>query len=289
MAQEENPIDSVGGDEFRSKLEVAAEKGDTEAMNYLGYLLLSGAEGVEKDSAEGLLWILKAARAGDVKAASNLGWLYLDGNLIGKDETMAAQWIGQAADAGLPVAQSLLGDLYLEGRGVEKDSVKAESMYREAFERGLGDAGYKLYNLLAPEYEGMSPGQQVEEGLYYYFGGAPSEGVKLFYMAADRGDARAMALLGDAYTRSVGVPYDYDLSLKYYLQAAVAGNPSAQFVISELLEIFPDALHRFNEEGSYGVLDESPLYWYEKATEKGVMDAEIATKRLFGEDEVLPD
>lgn len=281
MAQSELPADTISSEEMVSRLKAAAEKGDTEAMNYLGYLYLSGQEGVPTDSAEGLLWLIRAAQKGDVKAASNLGWLYLEGDMLEKDEEEGAKWITTAADAGLPVAQSILGDLYLEGRGVERDSAAADSLYMKAFENGLGDAGYKLYSLRSPGYDALSPEEQVEEGLYYYLRGAPSEGVKLFYMAADKEDARALALLGDAYTRAVGVPYDYDLSLGYYLKAAVAGNPSAQFVIGELLDIFPDALRKFKEEEPYTELPEDPFYWYEKAEEEGITDADIATRRLF--------
>ena len=282
--QSEMPADTISVDEYLAGIERAANAGDTEAMNYLGYLLLSGEEGVERDAAAGLTWLVKAAQAGDIKAASNIGWLYLEGDIIEKDESEGARWIARAAEAGLPVARSILGDLYKEGRGVARDSIKADSLYREAFEGGFGDAGYKLYELHSEEYVLMDASEQTEEGLRYYLGGAPSAGVKLFYMAADRDDPRATALLGDAYTRAVGVPYDHDLSLKYYLKAALAGHPSAQFVIGELLDIFPDALRKFEGDEFPDAIEENPLYWYEKAAEQGVTDADIATKRLFGWD-----
>lgn len=255
-----------------------AEEGDSEAMNYLGYLLISGEEGVEKDVAEGLEWLARAAKAGDVKAASNLGWLYLQGEVVDRNPELAAKWLDQAAEAGLPVAQSILGDLYLEGTGVRQDSLAADSLYREAFEGGLRDAGFKLYNLNADKYASLSPEEKVKTGIYYYLSSVPSEGVKLFYMAAEEGDARAMALLGDAYTRATGVPYDHALSLKYYVEAARAGNPSAMFVIGELLDIFPDAL-KGNED--WEDLPNDPFFWYEKAAEEGVTDAVIASDFLF--------
>lgn len=260
------------------ELRELAEAGDAEAMNLLGYLLLSGEEGVEKDAAEGLIWLTRAASAGDVKAASNLGWLYLDGNLVEQDFTAGARWLKRASDAGLPVALSLLGDLYRDGKGVEQDSLVADSLYRKAYEGGLADAGFKLYALNSERYENLSESELVDEGIFYYLGGTPSEGVKLFYKAADRGYPKALALLGDAYTRAIGVPYDYDLSLKYYVEAAKAGNPSAQFVIGELLDIFPDALSGHQE---WIDVSDDPSYWYEEAAKQGVTDAAIATERLF--------
>ena len=54
--------------------------------------------------------------------------------------------------------------------------------------------------------------------------------------------ARAMALLGDAYSRGVGVKYSHDKSLAYFARAALAGNPSAMYILAETLEVFPDAL-----------------------------------------------
>lgn len=259
-----------------------AEEGDLASMNYLGYLLISGGEtegeAVERDPAEGLLWLIRAASEGDVKAASNLGWLYVEGSLVEQDLDAGVRWLSKAADAGLPVAQSLLGDLYRDGTGVAPDSLMADSLYRRAFEGGLADAGYKLYDLNSPRLAALTPEELVEQGRYFYLRGAPSVGVKLFYMAADQGSAEAMALLGDAYTRALGVPYDHSLSLKYYVEAARAGNPSAQFVVGELLEIFPDSLKGHPEWES---LPDSPTFWLEKAAEAGVFDAAEAYSRLL--------
>ena len=268
------------GAQTLEELTEKAEAGDTEAMNLLGYRLLSGDDDTERDAGAGLSWLAKAASLGDVKAISNLGWLYLDGSLVERNIEEGARYILQAAQKGLPVAQSILGDLYRDGKGMPQDAVAADSLYREAFERGLNDAGYKLYALNADKYLALSPEEQVETGKYYYLRGAPSEGVKLFYLASDKGNADAYALLGDAYTRAIGVPYDYDLSLGYYVKGAVAGNPSAQFVIGELLEIFPDAFKNLDLPED---VSEDPFYWYDKAASSGVTDADSATRRLLSE------
>lgn len=276
--------DTVAAPEFPiEELRQSAEEGDREAMNLLGYLLLSGEEGVEQNRSEGLIWLIRAASMGDVKAASNLGWLLVDGSLVEQDLEAGAAWLAKAADAGLPVAMSQLGDLYRHGLGVEQDVAKAEELYRNAFERGLGDAGYKLYDLKKDTYPSMTPEDQVKAGKYYYLRGAPSEGVKLFYMAADCGDPEALALLGDAYSRAIGVPYDHDLSIKYFVKAALGGNPSAQFVVGELLDIFPDALLRLSPEDFPDRPSDDPQYWYGKAAEAGVTDAALASERLLKE------
>lgn len=265
-----------------TSLREKAEAGDAEAMNYLGYALISGADSTAVDVEEGLDWLIQAADSGSMKAASNLGWLMIDGSIVEQDLPKGVYWIRKAADAGLPVAQSILGDLYRDGKGVDKNIAMADSLYREAFERGLNDAGYKLYALNVDSYESMTPHEQVVNGKYYYLRGTPSQGVKLFYMAADKGDAEALALLGDAYTRAVGVPYDYNLSLSYYAKAARAGNPSAQFIIGELLEIFPDSMRHLNVTDFPEPLSDDPAYWFEKAALAGVNDALEAERRLIG-------
>lgn len=264
--------------EDMEELRARAEAGDAEAMNYLGYLLMSEQNDSLRNPGAGLTWIMKAAATGDAKAASNLGWLFIEGDIVEQDFNEGAKWLQVASSKGLPVAMSLLGDLYRDGKGMPTDSVVADSLYREAFERGLADAGFKLYSLNESFYQGLTPERQVEEGIYYYLRSAPSEGVKLFYLAAEQDDVRAKALLGDAYTRARGVPYDHTLSLKYYAEAAYGGNPSAQFVVAELLDIFPDALSRIPG------LPEMPAdaqYWYEKAADAGVGDADTANRLLF--------
>ena len=274
------PVDSLRSTELYRQ---AAEKGYLPAMNYLGYRLISGeVAAIGKDVDEGLRWLEKAAFAGDSKAASNLGWLLLEGKYVEKDYDKAAYWLRKASDEGLVIAQSLLGDLYLEGKGVATDSLRADSLYREAFEKGLPDAAYKLEALHSERYDTLTAKDLVKEGRYFYLRSAPSIGVKLFYRAADFGDAEALAFLGDAYTRAIGVPYDHKLSLNYYMRAAMGGNPSAQFVIGELLEIFPDALEELKEEG-LDIPSDDPFYWFEKAAEGGVTDADTATKLLLQE------
>lgn len=273
------PIDSARSTELYRK---AAEAGFLPAMNYLGYRLLSGEYSqLDKNSDEGLQWLEKAAINGDAKAASNLGWLLTEGKYVKRDYEKALFWLKKAADSQLPVAQSLLGDLMRDGLGTDIDSLAADSLYREAFENGLTDAAYKLADLEKNALDTLTDDKLVKEGKYYYLRSAPSIGVKLFYKAADQGNAEAMALLGDAYTRAIGVPYDHDLSLKYYAMAAQAGNPSAQFVIGELLEIFPDAFDSMDKD-EIQILND-PLHWYEQAAAGGVTDAETATLLLLTE------
>jgi TPR repeat protein len=65
------------------------------------------------------------AVAGDPKAQSGLGYLYLFGLGVPYDIEQAVNWYVKAADQGEPEAQAFLGAFYAEGRGVERDLVQA--------------------------------------------------------------------------------------------------------------------------------------------------------------------
>ena len=94
------------------------------------------------------------------------------------------------------------------------------------------------------------------------------------------GSPRANALLGDAYSKGIGVPYNHQKSIDNFYKAALEGDPSAQFILAELLEIFPDILKNTTTEH----LEEEfylPSYWYARAAEAGITDSESAYQRLY--------
>ena len=238
------PIDSAMS---TALYRLAADKGFAPAMNYLGYRYFNG-DYVTQNVDSALFWLAKAAGAGDMKAANNLGFLLSHDDVVTRDYKQAVYWLTKAADAGLPAAQSLLAALLRQGLGAEKDTVAAERLYTAAMQQGLGDAQLKLLSMKGWDWEKLSADSAVSLGRYYYTHNAPIIGVTLFENAAKYDDPEALALLGDAYSRAIGAQYNHDKALEYYLKAALLNQPSAQFVIGELLDIFPDAM-------SYSVAD----------------------------------
>lgn len=273
------PADSVKALEMLRK---AAEAGHSEAQNYLGYRLYKG-DGVAPDRQEALMWLEQSAANGNLRAAGNLGYLLLHGKGIVHDYANAAFWLEKAAAGEVATAQSMLGDLYRDGQGVERNVPKADSLYREAFANGLTDAAYKIQSLHEQDWKCLDAASQREEGLRFYLSGAPDVAVGLFEMAAERGDSRAMALLGDAYTRGLGVGYNHQKALDRYAQAAAAGDPSAMFFIAELLEILPDSLDTLSPEVArqFDLLPHDAPSWFERAAQAGVTDAANANARLL--------
>lgn len=267
----------------------SAEQGYPPAANLLGYRLIAG-ELTEKNPDEGFVWIEKAAEEGDPKALNNIGYLLLYGDSLQRNPEKAAYWLQRAADGGNVSAISMLGDLYRDGHGVARDSIRAESLYRLAFDKGLADAGYKLAAINAEITDSLPAPALLCEGLYYFNRTAPSIGVRYFRELADSlkiGErnmtpdirAAAKALLGDALSRGYGSGYDYELSNRYFFESAQEGNPSAAFVISELLEILPDALSSLLQPSDSPDLS-SADYWREVAAQKGVNNAADAMRRL---------
>lgn len=283
--------DTIPVDSAKSTLlyRLSAEKGYAPARNYLGFRYFNG-EYVKQDIDSGLYWIAKAAADGDVKGAANLGYLLAWSDKVKTDYPQAVYWLSKAADAGLPTAQSLLADLLKEGKGTETDTVRAVSLYRKAIKGGLHDAELKLLSMMETAWNKLSSDSTLNLGRELYNEGAFMAAVTLFEQAASQNNPTAFALLGDAYSKGLGVDYDHSKSLQLYLEAALLGNPSAQFVIGELLDIFPDALNNDNaleiilsfmpeEEVPEDIF--SAEYWYESARIGGVTDADSASRLLL--------
>lgn len=276
-------------------LQQSVAAGYLPAKNYYGYKLYLSGDGKN----EGLRLMQEAARGGDLKAAGNLGYLMAFGDEEQRNFAEARRWLELADAGGLSVASTHLGDIYREGLGVERDTLKAAEYYDKAIAAGFADAENKLLALMHARFTNYEEDKALNEGLKYYTQGAYLLGVTLFEQAAEKGNARALALLGDAYSHGRGVEYSHQKSLEYYYEAAKKGDGAAQFIISELLEMYPDALDEIVKDKnmlspeapvSFEVSDtdnanpnmeQSASYWRERAAESGVTNAKEATYHLF--------
>lgn len=221
---------------------LSAEKGYGPAINFIGFRYYKG-EVLPHDVDSALYWIRLAAEEGDITAAANLGYLLHDSEDVVHDDAEAAHWLDIASRSGMPEAQE------------------------------------KLVEIKKRQWESLPADSALNLGLEYYNDSAPVAAVVLLNRAASQGDAKAMALLGDAYSKGLGVVYDHDKSIEYFYLAAEEGDPAAEFIIAELLEFFPDSLGNLKikvEEDK-----KSPEYWYSKAAQVGVSDSESAYKLLY--------
>lgn len=255
----------------------AADSNYPPALNYLGYKYITGT-GVAPDTAAGVRMIHRAAYLGDARSYNNLGWFYLQGEVVPRDYAEALRWFELASRGGAPTAAAMLGDMYRDGLGTMPDTLAADSLYTLAIRRGLGDAQLRLIGLNASRWQSLTPDSLLTLGLSFYPAPGPAAGVVLFGIAADKGCPRADALLGDAYSRGIGVHADDKTALTHYYRAATGGNPSAAYVVAELLDMYPDALLILDSDTT---LIDDPRYWYDHAAHGGISDAAQATDSLL--------
>lgn len=104
------------------ELRDAAEKGEPEAQEQYGEMLLRGEDDVKKDEFRAVELLERAARAGRWGAAYRLGMLLTEGKGgLEKDPERAIHYFRAAAVAGDKQALYNLGAAYASGRGVKRD------------------------------------------------------------------------------------------------------------------------------------------------------------------------
>ena len=121
-------------------LEKASVQGHTEAQYEIGMIYLNGT-GVLQNHRKAFYWFekaahqghakaqfkiyKKAAHQGDIKAQCQLGYMYMHGKGVLRDEHKAVDWYQRAAEQGNLEAQLWLGQTYKNGNGFLKDDQKA--------------------------------------------------------------------------------------------------------------------------------------------------------------------
>jgi TPR repeat protein len=100
-------------------------------------------------------WYERAARQGDVGAATELGLMLIGQHL----EAAAAPWLTIAAQHGEPRALCSLAALYYNGEGVPRDEARAFALMSRAAAAGLAEAQARLATLrtlVSPEVQSQS-------------------------------------------------------------------------------------------------------------------------------------
>lgn len=265
------PVDSVRAD---SLLRASAERGYPEACNLLGYRYFN----TDPDSM--LLWIERAATAPSPspKAFNNLGWLLSTGaGGVKRDMKKALYWYERGADAGVPTAMTSLAELLLDDSDIPADTLRARTLLADAAALGFNPAGEKLYLLLRSETDALPPDSALSVAEKYFDRGIFAVSTPLFMQASAADNPHALALLAQSYAQGWGVPYDFDHAMHLFWHAALLGDPSAQYIVGETLQQFPDA---FIEETTRDPQRRTAEEWLSAATAAGVPDAREAIRRL---------
>ena len=254
------------------QLFLRVDSGDPKALYQLAYLYDTGFDSIEVDSVKSTELYRRAAQAGFPPAMNFLGFRFFKGEFVDKDVDSALFWIRKAALAGDITAAANLGYLLSESDEFPNDMEEAVKWLTIAAREGVKEAQLKLIDIRPEHWNEITPDSALILGLDYYSGKAPILGTFFLQQAADAGSPKAQALLGDAYSKGLGVPYNHQKSIDYFFEAANGGDPSAQFIIAEWLEFFPD-----NNDNSL----HDPNFWFESAAKQGVVDSESAFRRLL--------
>jgi TPR repeat protein len=185
---------------------LAANNGDMLAQSKLGFMYLMGWRGVVRNETLALLWLERAAEAGEVDAMHNLAGVLMERNNGVVDEG-AAMWFKRAAEAGNVESMVLMGRMLEFGKGaIERDVRESFAWYMRAAATGHG-------------------GAQTQVGLSFMTGKGVAEdnvaAAKWFRAAAAQGIFTSMINLGALARTGVGSDRaDPHAALEWYERAA---------------------------------------------------------------------
>ncbi|MFC1678979.1 tetratricopeptide repeat protein, partial [Elusimicrobiota bacterium] len=202
----------------------------------LGAKYIEG-DGLERDLAEGVRWLRRAAEHGDLTAIDAVGLAYVNGEGIPRDLKEALRWFRKGALGGYAASQANLGRMLAQGLGTARDDVEGCLWYTLASGQGHDAARQDLATVKAH----MRPAQRQEcEGRAAAQPRPPLDPVKAAKVKIDAGDAKgavailepaagngyapACVVLSDLYQKGVGVQADQMAAYKWLALAAVQGN-----------------------------------------------------------------
>lgn len=179
----------------------AAEAGDACAQYQLGLRLMQG-DGVDRDPARAVAWLLKAARSGLAQAQYRLGLAYEAGDGVRQSYPRALHWLRKAALQNMHDALYAVGQFWLLGLGVPADRRKA-------------------VRWLTPAAQGGHDGAQLLLGLVLSHDASTLDDALVWLRsAADRGHCQAILRLAVIHDDALGPCHDPDAAHALYLEAA---------------------------------------------------------------------
>ena len=162
--------------------------------------------------------VVKAAEAGDIVAADELGDMYLYGFGVEKSGKQAVFWLEKGVEKGYWRSLNALGDMYRLGEEVEEDGKKALSLYRKAEEmhsrEALTSIGFMYY---------AGQGVDFDEGKAFSY----------FRKAAGAGDLDALFMMGRCYMEGSAVEKDDRKAADCFKETADRGYPMGMWALGQ--------------------------------------------------------
>jgi TPR repeat protein len=240
---------------------IAADGGQRDAQWLLGYRYLRGSA-VPKDEERGVEWLRRAADQGSAPAQSLLGWVYAGGIAAKRDPAEALKWFTAAARQEDGYALMRLSEFYYRGIVVTSDPARGKRLLLRAAELGDRYAIAGAWNLLL--FAGKREERDTPLGLHFLIKGANAD------------DPNSAYVLGREYLTGRDVPRDPARAAQWLVRAAKGKHALASLWLSELYAKGLGVPR--NAKGAEGMLDEA------------LRDASIRDKNRFSWDlSVTPD
>ena len=128
--------------EYNMNIGARAESGEVNAMFEKGASLYATGK-----ITEAVIWLTKAAEAGDSRAQVRVAYMFANGVQREKDDKEALKWLLKSAEQGNLIAQVSTGAFYYTGRGGVEDHHKAAYWYEKAADQSSKPAIQKLIGL----------------------------------------------------------------------------------------------------------------------------------------------
>lgn len=148
----------------------------------------------------GLIWLNKAVANGNLQAITRLGELYLEGQLVDKDEKKGEELLNQAAAQGFAPAMVALGELALE----QNQKEQALQWFNKAGNQSSDEAYLDLAHIYL----------QQKSPIY-----DPKTAFMWTLKAAQNGLPQAKRELAEMYQKGIGVDTNQDLAKQWQNQA----------------------------------------------------------------------
>ena len=203
--------DTVSDNRTTDELQHSAEAGDLTAATLLGFRYLMG-EDVEPNLRLAHKWILQAAQNGEATACVLLSHLYADGRGVSQDFTEAFRWSLTAARVGSLEGAFNVGAAYRFGQGVSQDFDSATQWLSAV---ATADTDSPL--VAAAQFSLAVMLHDRDRGT----------AMDWLHAAAKRGHTQAQVNLAIAYWNGEGVRQDRSTAVKWLRQAAGQGDPKA--------------------------------------------------------------
>lgn len=150
--------------------EMAAEKGDKDALRALAYLRRSPSYKIKSapdiDEKWDMQWLAKTAGYGDSISQYELGRLFEEGSKVPRNYEKALYWYERAANQNRLEAMCAAAYMYLDGKGVEVNVDKAVNWYEKAAMQDYTPAQRKLYEIYSADQDKIPDLVKAYQWLY---------------------------------------------------------------------------------------------------------------------------